>query len=148
YKQGLALCREVGDRILEANILNRMGVLADYQNDLPGAQILYGQALILYRALRDSLSEIVIIGNLANNFHRQGDSATAEEYYRQGLLLSYDQEETRVRTPISSLLVGLAMIALEQGKRERAALLLGVFDTLHEAIGNTLPPIEQARYDQ
>jgi tetratricopeptide (TPR) repeat protein len=87
YQQALALFRQVGDRLGEANVLQAIGDVQQFRDDRDAALQSYQQALALFRQVGDRLGEantLKAIGDV-QQFRKETDAAL--QSYQQALAL-------------------------------------------------------------
>ena len=84
-RAGLALARQVGDRLGEANVLAAIGDVQQFRKDMEGALASYGQALELYRQVGDRLGEARVLAAIGDVQQFRADRAGALASYGQAL---------------------------------------------------------------
>jgi non-specific serine/threonine protein kinase len=144
-EEGLALSREVGDKLLIATALGTLGFLARFQGDFRRATTVLEESLGLSRELGHKLLIATALGHLGLTALYQGDYARAARLLEEGLALSRelgDKEGTALG------MEELAAVACAQERPELAARLFGAAQVLREAIGTPPSPADQARYDR
>jgi tetratricopeptide (TPR) repeat protein len=65
FEQGLALCRELGDRRNSAAMLSNLGESARLRGDFPAAVGFYEKALVISRQIGSRESELIYLSNLS-----------------------------------------------------------------------------------
>jgi predicted ATPase/DNA-binding SARP family transcriptional activator/Tfp pilus assembly protein PilF len=152
--QGLAERRRVGDRPGMPASLSALAELARLDGDATTAGALLEEALAIATELDDRHCAVAALLHLGRLARDEGDPAKADALYRQampvtnagdegpnGPLSGYDVPPT---SSTATWLEGLATIAVDDGRPERAARLLGAADALRQAIGAPLPAHEAA----
>jgi hypothetical protein len=77
--------------------------------------------------------------------HRQGDHVAARAFYEESLTM---QRELGCKVGITDCLESMAEWAQAEGQSERAARLWGAAESLREAIGEPLPPVDRADHER
>src|SRR5436305_3249937 len=73
------------DEQLAAQVLHRLGILAQDQGDYGEARRLYGQSLTMYERLGDQAGRASSLGQLGTVAKYQGDYQEARRLYEQSL---------------------------------------------------------------
>jgi predicted ATPase/class 3 adenylate cyclase/DNA-binding CsgD family transcriptional regulator len=141
--ESFALSREVGDKESIANCLSLQGMLALSEGDTALARSQVEQALALFKEMQQQHGVAVSLYALAQVATVQGNHAGSQALYEQGLSVASKAGDKRT---IPSGLEGLADAVAAQGKYAWAAHLWGAAETLREAIGVPLPPVERVSY--
>jgi tetratricopeptide (TPR) repeat protein len=144
-EESLALTRMLGEQRSLAVVLTNLGIVIYNLGDLERAKDIFSQALLIGRQLRDYDLIATNLANLATMAQRQGEIAASVEMGREALMLYRDLGDPR-RCAVG--LEGLACSAVMLGQMERGARLLGAAATLRQALGASLPPLEQADLKQ
>jgi predicted ATPase/transcriptional regulator with XRE-family HTH domain len=119
-EEGLALCREIGDRSGSAFALNSLGTVAQYQGDYERAAAFFADSLALYQELGDRWGRALVLNNLGAVAHYQGDNVRATALYEQSLAIARELgEQWRIATALDNL----GEVAHDHGDYERMALL-------------------------
>src|SRR5262249_4527292 len=87
YAECLRLAREPGDRILAAQALARLGMVARDQGDPAGARPLLEESLAAFRALGDRFHVAWAARNLGTVAADLGDAALARTRYAEALAI-------------------------------------------------------------
>jgi tetratricopeptide (TPR) repeat protein len=145
HEQALAISRELGHRVQEAGNLNNLGLVAEDEGNFGAARQLYEQSLAINRELGRRPGEAANLNNLANVAHRRGDYRAAHTLHAQALAISRDSGN---QPEVALCLDGLGGLAAAQGAMERAVRLWGAAGALQDAIGATLPSVDQQRLDR
>jgi diguanylate cyclase (GGDEF)-like protein len=85
---GLALARQLNDRLSEAGMLNNLGSNAFYQDQFEEAVRHYRQALEIGRAMNDRWTQVSLLGNLGVIHLSTGEYLPALRSLNEGLALS------------------------------------------------------------
>jgi len=144
YEQALSLSREIGARGLEANTLNSLGVWSMEQGDNAQAQDYLEQSIAVYREIGDRGNATVALSNLGNIARDRGDYPAARAYYKEATEILHQLGNHRL---LAVLLECFAYLELHQAHSERAARVWGAANSLREAIGAPLPPVEREEYE-
>jgi ATP/maltotriose-dependent transcriptional regulator MalT len=142
-EQGLALCREVGDKDGIASYFYFSGKVAFSQGDVLTAYSHFKESLALYREMGDRQRIVQSLIGLAKVAASQGDLATARALYEESLVLA----RMGYKLNIASGLEGLAGVAAAQGEPVWAARLWGSAETLREVMGAPIPPVSRSAYE-
>lgn len=89
-QHSLALARQIGDRVTEANCLYNLGSIAGFRNDFDGWFTGYEDALRIRRELDDRANIALNLGGLALGFFFQGDLETANDHASEALAIATD----------------------------------------------------------
>jgi tetratricopeptide (TPR) repeat protein len=101
----------------------------------------YLEAIELHRSLGDRRSVALELHNLGHAARQMGDSATAAERFRESLGLAVEVKHERL---VGYCLLDFAGLAVEKGRADRAAWLVGASDALFAAIGAAHDPEYEA----
>ena len=142
--QGLAERRRVGDRPGMPASLSALAELARLDGDPATAVALLEEALAIATELDDRHCAVAALLHLARLARDEGDPARADALYRQAMPVTGAGEDIAPTGSTATWLEGLATIAVDDGRPERAARLLGAADALRQAIGAPLPAHEAA----
>jgi predicted ATPase/class 3 adenylate cyclase/DNA-binding CsgD family transcriptional regulator len=141
--ESFALSREVGDKESIAYCFYLWGMLALGEGDTAGALSQVEQALALFQEMKRQ-------DGIARAFYAearvaavQQDCARSQVLYEQGVKVA---RESGDKLTIIPGLEGLAAAVAAQGDYIWAAHLWGVAETLREATGAPLPPLERVPY--
>ena len=83
FSDCLEISREVGDRHLEADSLNNLGIVAMHLGELNEAQSLLNDSLVLKRRIGNVIGLPKTLRNLGNVTAALGDSKKAEKYFSE-----------------------------------------------------------------
>ena len=142
--QGLALDREVGDKEGMAVSSLLLGSVALKKGDPTTARARVEEGLLLYREIgyREGTAEALSL--LGKVEVARGDLALARALFDESLAMARDVGQ---RELIAVGLEGLARVTAAQGDPAQAAHLWSKADTLREALGAPLPPLERVDHD-
>lgn len=91
----LLLARELRDRTLECNVLNRLGVVHHHCAELERAHALFEAGLELAQELGDKHLEGGVVGNLGSLYRSMGQLDWARERFETALLLAQEIGDRR-----------------------------------------------------
>jgi ATP/maltotriose-dependent transcriptional regulator MalT len=143
-EEGLALCREVGDKDCIASYFYFSGQVALSQGDVHAAYSQFEQSLALYREMGDRQRIARSRSGLAKAVAMQGDLATARALYEESLVLAGVGHKLN----IASGLEGLADVIAAQGEPTWAARLWGAAEALRDIMGAPIPHVGRPAYEQ
>jgi predicted ATPase/class 3 adenylate cyclase len=129
HEQSLELRRQDGGRIGIAHALSGLGDLALAEGDLDRARAIYEEILAAGRECDEPDFEVGALLSLGDVARREGDLPHAAELVREGLAAA---SELGSIFRISQGIDASAVLASLEGRRERAAKLLGAGDRLRE----------------
>ncbi|PZR96675.1 MAG: hypothetical protein DLM69_10550 [Candidatus Chloroheliales bacterium] len=144
FEQALALRRGLGSKLYIAVTLNNLGDVANNQRDYAAADNYYREALPMLREVGDKWRlayALIALGDIAVDLDNYNE---ARLLYKEGLQL---HQETGDRLGLTQFLEGMAMLAKEEGKLERAISLWGAAQAVRRMISAPLPPAQGARYE-
>lgn len=144
-EEARTLARGMGDEFRESRPLHMLAAATKMEGDLPGAQQLYEESLALARKLGDDAMVSVELDNLGSVALHQGNIGLAKDRYRQAGELFY---KMRSMYSLPYLPLHFSMVALEEGKLERAVKLLGASEVLFESGGMAPDPDESVERDR
>ena len=130
-------------------MLNNLGEEARSSGDLDRAAAYLLEALALYQDLGVLAGVAMVQNNMGCLALGQGDSALAAERFAESLPLCLSANNPQTISSFS--LLGLAEVAVAQGRLERAALLFGAVDKLTVTSGDPseqLPPHDREDADR
>lgn len=117
YERALAIYREIGDRVSQARLLSRLGVLAHTQAHYEEARAFQTESLAMAREVGHKFAIAVASHNLGNVVRDTGDYELARTLYEEALSLVTEMQEI---THISTSLNNLANLALHVGDLRQA----------------------------
>jgi predicted ATPase/class 3 adenylate cyclase/DNA-binding CsgD family transcriptional regulator len=145
-EEGLALSRELGFPTDIAIFFCLAGQLALSQGNAIKARPLIEEALALFRKGGDRHATALALSLLARVEARQGNHPAARALYKESLAMA--ARGVTGKELIPSCLEGLAGVLASQGELARATWLWGAAETLRQALGVPIPPVERATYEQ
>lgn len=145
FEESLQLFEELGDKRGIAISLNNLGLVARYGGEDKRALEFFQRALTLVKALGDKRGIGISLTVLGYLYLDQGEDVRAEALLKESLALRQELNEDE---GIAYCLEGLAGVAALRGLAKRAARLFGAAETLREASGYLLPPVERERYER
>lgn len=87
YQQILSLYLQIGDRVGEAEALERIGTMHDFLGEYSQALELYQQALALKKQHGDRAGEGSLLNSIGNIYYQQGEYSQALNFYQQVLAI-------------------------------------------------------------
>jgi tetratricopeptide (TPR) repeat protein len=102
--------------------LNHQGDVAREQTDMAAAELLYEQAVAMFRELGDRTGIARSLADLGNLACDQGRCATAQRLYAEALRLFCELGEAKL---CARVLESIAWAAVEQGNWDRALRVAG-----------------------
>jgi predicted ATPase/class 3 adenylate cyclase/DNA-binding CsgD family transcriptional regulator len=145
-EEGLALSRGLGFPTDIAIFFCLAGQLALSQGNAIKARPLIEEALALFRKVGDRHATALALSLLARVEARQGNHMAALVLYEESLAMA--ARGVTGKELIPSCLEGLAGLVAAQGELARATWLWGAAETLRQAFGVPIPPVERATYEQ
>lgn len=144
-REALDVSVAADDEAGRSNALHLLGVGAQIAGDLPQAKEWMTQRLALVRTQGNQFLVASEAGNLSMVERQLGNLDAAESLSRESLQIS-ESIGDRFNTPF--VFSGLASIATERGRFERAATLVGAAEALMEAQHMAWPPDERPHYER
>jgi DNA-binding CsgD family transcriptional regulator/tetratricopeptide (TPR) repeat protein len=141
----LSLSRELGFKEGIAAATCLFGQLALGQGDLATAHSEVEESVVRYKQMGHRHGTAESLAVLGKVVAAQGDYAAAGMLYEESLTISQELGEKWV---IAMGLVGLGEVVAAQQKLAWAAQLWGAADTLRDAMGIPIPPVELADYER
>jgi predicted ATPase/DNA-binding CsgD family transcriptional regulator len=145
-EESLAISRDVGDKIGLATCIRLSGQLALSQGNIAEAHSLAQDSLALFREIGDRPNTALALCLLAKVEINQGNYATAFDLFEQSLINS--GRGLLNKGLVATCLEGLAIVVAAQSEPVWAARLLGAAESLREAVGIPLPPVERLIYER
>ena len=139
------IARIMNDEWSETRPLHMLAAATKMEGNLRRARELYLENLALARKLGDQSLESVELDNLGSVALHTGDVGGAKDWYRQAGEIMYKQRSMYM---LPYLPLHFSMVALEEGKLERAVKLLGASETLFESSGMAPDPDESVERDR
>ncbi len=144
-REALDVSVAADDEAVRSNALHLLGVGAQIAGDLPEAKEWMTQRLALVRTQGNQFLVASEAGNLSMVERQLGNLDAAESLSHESLQIS-ESIGDRFNTPF--VFSGLASIATERGRFERAATLVGAAEALMEAQHMAWPPDERPHYER
>jgi tetratricopeptide (TPR) repeat protein len=141
-KEAQAAASEAGHPPETADIWTSLGFLELWQGNPAGALEPVRTAIDMLRASGDRIQVADHLSGLGAIMRLLGDTAGAREHFRD-VLETYVETKSTVNIP--HVLNAFAMLAIDEGKHERAARLLGAAARIREESGGGAPPELMAR---
>jgi tetratricopeptide (TPR) repeat protein len=132
-KEGLARCRQTGDRMGLAWFLSTLGLVARDQGQYKRAAALCEEGLILSRDLGDKQLVNMVLANLGSVALYQGDYERATAFYKESYALS---TEIGGVPGIAYALRNLGLVAYDQGIYQQASAFFAEGLTKSQEVGN------------
>jgi tetratricopeptide (TPR) repeat protein len=134
----------MGEASCEALMTENVGLIQFFRGELEDAERSLRDALALAQEADDAAEVASALRSLARIRLGAGDPETARPLIAESLELSLTVGDRRGS---AIALDRAAQLAAAEGRRERAAFLLGVADALHAAIGAPRQPQEDVEYN-
>jgi predicted ATPase/class 3 adenylate cyclase/DNA-binding CsgD family transcriptional regulator len=144
-EESLTLSREVGDKRGIADYFCLSGQLTLQQSDAVTACSLLEESVKLYREMGNQWSTAGSLSLLGKVATIQGDYVTARALYEESLAIA---REGGFKWHIALSLEGLAGVVAAQRNPTWAARLWGAAESLRDALGSPIPPVERAFYER
>ena len=144
-REALAVSEGAGDAPGRSNAIHLLGVGAQIAGDLLEARDWMTQRLALVRATGNEPLIASEACNLSMVERQLGDLEAAEALAREALEIE-ERSGDQFTTPFA--FSGLAAIAAERGRPERAATLVGAAEAIMAAQGMAWPPDERPHYER
>jgi len=144
-EEGLVIFKELGDQRGIAYSLSVLGHLSLSQGSYGAARPLHEESLTVFKTLGDRLGIARSLFLLAKAASMQGDYSVARSMFEESLTILRELDD---KWFIAGCLEELARVGAAQGQPEWAARLWGAAETLREAIGALIPPVEEADYER
>jgi non-specific serine/threonine protein kinase len=144
FEESIALFNAIEDTLDLALPLRGLGLHAFQQGDYERARSLLEQSIALCRERGDLWSLGVLLHDLGYVAKEQGDITGAASSFKESLTIRRRSDSTGGS---ALCLVGLAGLAVIQGRPDRAARLFGAAEVLREHSGVALELTDRASYD-
>ncbi len=144
-REALAVSEEAADVRGRSNAMHLLGVGAQIAGDLLEAREWMTRRLALVRELKNDALISSEASNLSMVERQLGNLDAAEALVREAMEIA-ERCGDEFMKPFT--LSGLAAIATERGKFERAATLIGAAEAIMEAHGAAWPPDERPHYER
>ena len=139
-----SLAHSMNDEYAETRPLHMLAAATRMEGDLKRAGELYAESLALARKIKDETLVSSELDNLGSVSLHLGNLKKAKEMYREAAERVYKQR-TMYMLPYVPL--HFSMVALEEGKHDRAVKLLGASEALFESSGMSPDPDEVVERD-
>jgi len=143
-EEARAIARTMGDDYAETRPLHMLAAATRMEGDLQRAQRLYEESLALARKLGDEGMISGELDNLGSVSIHLGDLKKAKDRYREAAERSYRQQNKYLLPYVP---LHFSIVALEEGKHDRAVKLLGASEALFESSGMSPDPDEVVERD-
>ncbi|MGQ0571653.1 MAG: ATP-binding protein [Armatimonadota bacterium] len=144
FRESLGLLQKVGDRRMAASVTGSLGVMARIAGDHARASALLRESLDHFRGLQDKWGIGYTLGHLGIVERARGDTAQAEALFKESLAIRWRLGDKR---GIAQSLAGLGATACAPANYEKAARLLGAAQSVRDAIGALMSPVDQVDFD-
>jgi predicted ATPase/DNA-binding SARP family transcriptional activator len=141
HKEALDAAEELGAMDALAHARNGLALAARRQGDYGRARELQQAALSFYQQAGFAAETVRSLASLGYVAELTGDLDDAEAYHLESLRLACDLPQ---ESALAIALEGLACVAARRRQAARAALLLGVADSIRTRTGTALPPPERS----
>jgi predicted ATPase/class 3 adenylate cyclase len=144
-RESIAISHQSGNKTWRARSLNYLGLVVYHQGDMHDATAILQEAHGLAQEIGSGRELVETLYGLGRVALREGAVERAVSLLSESLILARDQG---MRLFVAERLeaCGAAAIALSQASH--AVRLFGAAETLREAIGAPLPPVERADYER
>jgi predicted ATPase/DNA-binding CsgD family transcriptional regulator/tRNA A-37 threonylcarbamoyl transferase component Bud32 len=141
-EENLALCREMGHKEGIAQALGLLSLVFLQQGDIIKARSLLDESLVLSKEIGErSIAWLpILIGKVVSS---EGDFAAARAIYEESLAITLEGGD---KMNIAEFLEGLAATLALQEEPVWAARLWGTAESMRDAIGMPLPPVDRTEY--
>jgi tetratricopeptide (TPR) repeat protein len=144
-QEARAIAQDIGDEYAETRPLHMLAAATKMEGDFQRARQLYEESLALARKLGDSSLESTELDNLGSVALHMGELKVAKDRYRQAGELIH---KNRSMYMLPYVPLHFSMVALEEGKLDRAIKLLGASEALFESSGVAPDPDESVERDR
>jgi tetratricopeptide (TPR) repeat protein len=138
-EEARAVARSMNDEYAETRPLHMLAAAARMEGDLKRARTLYEESLALARKIKDEALVSNELDNLGSVSLHLGDLKKAKDLYRESAERVYKQQNMYLLPYVP---LHFSMVALEEGKHDRAVKLLAASDKLFELGGMSPDPDE------
>ena len=139
-----SLAHSINDEYGETRPLHMLAAATRMEGDLQQAQFLYEQDLALARKIGDEALVSTELDNLGSVSLHLGNLKEAKEMYREAAERVYKNQDKYLLPYVP---LHFSMVALEEGKHDRAIKLLGASEALFESSGMSPDPDEAVERD-
>jgi tetratricopeptide (TPR) repeat protein len=138
-EEARAIARAMSDEYAETRPLHMLAAAARMEGDLKHARTLYEESLALARKIKDEALVSNELDNLGSVSLHMGDLKRAKALYRESAERAHKQQNMYLLPYVP---LHFSMVALEEGKHDRAVKLLAAADKLFESSGMSPDPDE------
>jgi tetratricopeptide (TPR) repeat protein len=138
-EEARAIARAMNDEYAETRPLHMLAAAAKMEGDLKRARTLYEESLALARKIKDEGLVSTELDNLGSVSLHMGDLKRAKDLYRESADRVHKQQNMYMLPYVP---LHFSMVALEEGKHDRAVKLLAAADKLFESSGISPDPDE------
>ncbi len=121
YQESLDICRQIGDRNGQAIALSNLGEIAYTLGDYRKAVQFYREGLAIGRTLQEPWTIMTCLNNLGEIACAHSDCQEAQTCLTEALHIA---QETQTLTMAVKILLNIARLYAQQGRRSQAAALL------------------------
>ena len=139
------IARSMDDEWAETRPLHMLAAATKMEGNFQRAKELYLESLALARKLGDQSLESTELDNLGSVALHTGDISRAKDWYRQAGEIMYKKRSMYM---LPYLPLHFSMVALEEGKLDRAVKLLAASEKLFESSGMAPDPDESVERDR
>lgn len=145
FEESLAIRQELNDKRGIGASLDNLGQVALRQGHAASARDYFQKSLTMMQQIQDEVGIAIALNHLGRlEFHEQ-NYPRAAEFHQRALEVAYHLRD-RVRS--ATFLEGLARVRIEQGQTELAVRLLGAAESLRQATGAPLAPVEKEEWER
>ncbi len=144
-EESLRLAKEAGLRSQEAQASEILATIAMRRNDYMEARTRLEESARIYEEIGARFNVLLEKSNLAHMERRQGNFASALDYYRETIIAFRDIAQLGA---VSHQLECFGFIALDRGQDERALQLFAAANVLREKRGTPMTPDEQLYFEE
>lgn len=140
--QCLELNQDLGDRMLQNEVLRALGETYEARQEYQHAVDLYKESLTIVQELHDITNISVLYFNVGRALQLAGENEKAANYFRDALLQS---QKLGKKSGVLRALAGLGVVAATKGDATRAVYLLTASQLLSANPGAGFSPSESTR---
>jgi len=144
FSESLALARAADDDHTLGIALTNLGEVYARQGDSVRAEACYGEAESIYRKLGNRAGEADVTRNRAVLALRQGSHGRAFDLFVETILAFREMDDMEYTI---LAIEGLAAVAKEQHRSDRAARLLSASESLRKLVGVARTAVDQLEYE-
>ena len=139
-REALDIFSSLGDERDVREVLSQLGYVVMARRDYEQARAVIGEGLQRSRRAGDLRGIFYAVGNLGHVAAREGKFEEALQLLREALVIGQKQDLQSE----AEQFVELAAVAVEQGRYEQAAVMLGAAEALREGTEATADPVSAA----